>query len=64
MTYLYRCPVCGHKAYHEHSIKTDPTYRCERTVAGGARCGAVMKRVVTGGGAVLFPMSSRTKGIT
>jgi len=64
MTYLYRCPVCGHKQYHQHSIKVDPVVKCARVMPSGARCGAAMRRVVTGGGAVLFPMSSRTRGIT
>jgi predicted nucleic acid-binding Zn ribbon protein len=64
MVYTYRCPACGHKKIHEHSMKVDPVVRCERKVAGGCRCGAVMKRVIPGGGAVLFPMSTRTRGIT
>lgn len=59
MEYWYRCPVCGHKQTHSHSIKVDPEIRCDRR-AGGARCGAVMKRVITGGSTVIFPMSTRS----
>ena len=61
--YEYRCPVCGNRQEHSHGIKAEPDVRCERKAAG-ARCGAKMTRVVTGGGAVLFPMSSRVKGVT
>ena len=64
MLYQYRCPVCGWRTEHEHSIKADPVIRCERKVANGCRCGAAMKRMIPGGGAVLFPMSSRAKGVT
>jgi len=61
--YEYRCPVCGSRTTRWHGMTEQPDVRCERKAAG-ARCGAKMKRVVSGGGAVLFPMSSRTRGVT
>ena len=57
MTYTYRCPKCRKVKEADHSMKEDPAIYCHK-------CGQRMTRVIAGGGAVLFPMSSRTRGVT
>ena len=57
MTYLYECPVCKNVREEEHGMKENPDVYCLRD-------GEKMFRVITGGGSVLFPMSSRARGVT
>jgi predicted nucleic acid-binding Zn ribbon protein len=57
LTYIYRCPVCKRVREEDHSIKDTPDIYCKKD-------GQKMVRVIAGGGAVLFPMSSRSRGVT
>jgi len=45
--YDYLCSKCEHKQEEIHSIKEDPIIKCKK-------CGAVMKRIITGGTGIIF----------
>ncbi len=57
MTYIYRCPKCRRVREIDHGMQEKPDLYCHR-------CGDRLKRIVTGGGSILFPMSSRKNGVT
>jgi predicted nucleic acid-binding Zn ribbon protein len=57
MTYTYKCRKCLHVQEEEHGMKEYPVVYCPRD-------GEQMVRVIQGGGSVLFPMSSRSRGVT
>jgi predicted nucleic acid-binding Zn ribbon protein len=61
MMYIYRCPVCGNRQIHSHSMKADPPVRCNKVMACGARCGALMTKVITGGAGYIMADGTRGK---
>jgi putative FmdB family regulatory protein len=47
MNYDYSCSKCGFQEEKSHSMKENPIFKCPE-------CGAKMKRLLNGGGNIIF----------